>query len=149
MLVELLEETPGAGGWISFSCRDGSRISDGTPIASLAAELGGSPRVLAVGVNCTAPRHVGPLIAAVRRATAKPIVVYPNSGETYDPRRKRWRADERSEALAAAAAWVELGARLVGGCCRTGPAEIRDLRRRLLPAPDGQRPPGGASPEDR
>ncbi len=136
MLVELLEAMPGSRAWLSFSCRDDRRIRDGTPIASIAAEVAGSPRVLAVGINCTAPAYVGSLIEAVRGATAKPIVAYPNSGEAWDATARRWVAGERSEGLSAASEWVDLGARIIGGCCRTTPANIRDLRRRLLPLPD-------------
>ena len=78
-------------------------------------------------------RHIEALIGRVREATAKPIVVYPNSGERYDGGEKRWVPEERPVDLAeAAVGWVELGARLIGGCCRTGPGEIRRLRHRLL-----------------
>ncbi len=135
-LVDLLAEIPGARAWISFSCRDGERLSDGTPIAVAAAELADAPQVIAVGVNCTAPRHVGSLIASLRRATDKPIAAYPNSGERYDAREKRWLpADSARELSAAAGEWVDLGARLIGGCCRTGPRHIRALRRSLLSRP--------------
>lgn len=136
VLVELLAGLPGSRAWLSFSCRDGRRISDGTPIASLAAEVASSPRVVALGVNCTAPVHLGSLIEAVRGATSKPIVAYPNSGEAWDAESRRWLPGGRPGALAAAAEWVELGARAVGGCCRTSPADIRELRRRLLPLPN-------------
>ena len=39
----------------------------------------------------------------------------------------------------AAPAWVALGAKIVGGCCRTGPREIRALRRRLIAPADATR----------
>ncbi|MFQ5350146.1 MAG: homocysteine S-methyltransferase family protein, partial [Thermoanaerobaculia bacterium] len=91
------------------------------------------PRVVAVGVNCTAPRYIGSLITTLREVMAKPIVVYPNSGERYDAAGKRWLPDESPADLAAGAGeWVRLGAGIVGGCCRTGPADIRRLRRLLL-----------------
>ncbi len=134
VLVGLLEEIPGCQTWISFSCRDGGHISDGTPIAEIITEIADSPAVIAVGVNCTAPRHIGSLIVAARRVTAKPIVVYPNSGERYDAAHHRWvAAGGRSDPLVTAKEWFGLGARILGGCCRTGPAQIRELRRRLLP----------------
>ena len=87
-----------------------------------------------MGINCTAPHYVASLIEAVRKATAKPIAVYPNSGERYDAETKRWLPGERPLDLAGAGAgWVDLGARIVGGCCRTGPQDIRRLRRQLVP----------------
>jgi len=89
--------------------------------------------VAAVGVNCTAPRFVPELIDEIRRVSDLPIVVYPNSGELYDAAAKRWRGHpDPGDFAAAAAGWVERGAVLVGGCCRTGPEHIRHVRRRLL-----------------
>ena len=35
----LLAETPAMPAWVSFSCRDGRHISDGTPLADCAARL--------------------------------------------------------------------------------------------------------------
>src|SRR5690606_8847763 len=83
VLAELLEaaKTPA---WISFSCRDEHSISDGTPIAEAAARFRDHEKVLAVGINCTAPQFVTPLIREIcRTVPGKAIVVYPNSGERY------------------------------------------------------------------
>lgn len=133
VLVGLLESIPDCCAWMSFSCRDGTHISDGTEIAAIAAEVAESSRVVAVGINCTAPRHIASLIAILREVDVGPIVVYPNSGESYDAEAKRWLPGEHHLDLADdAARWVEMGARIVGGCCRTKPRDIRRLRRRLL-----------------
>jgi homocysteine S-methyltransferase len=134
-LLRLLRAARGARAWFSFTCRDGATLSDGTPIAEVAAELDREKRVAAIGVNCTAPRFIPPLLQALRRATTKPLVVYPNSGETYDGARRRWRGRRSPIDFAAAArGWVAAGARLVGGCCRTGPDHIRRLRAALIGA---------------
>lgn len=91
VLLELLRQTPRAQAWLCFSCRDGSRISDGTPIAECAALCAEHSGVLAVGVNCTAPRFVPQLIDHVQKAAPSlPVVVYPNSGEVYDAERRGW-----------------------------------------------------------
>ena len=132
-LAQLLRETPGACAWFSFSCRDGARISDGTPIAECAALLDPLDQVAAVGVNCTPPAYLTSLIAEIRRATAKPVVVYPNSGERYDAASRRWVGERAPGGFAdAARRWRDAGARLVGGCCRTGPEHVRQLRKALL-----------------
>lgn len=129
ILLELLRLTPEVSAWFSFSCRDGERISDGTRIAELAGVLDGEPRVCAIGVNCTAPRHIPGLIRCLMEATTKPIVVYPNSGETYDAARHCWTGDTDPVDLGAAARdWFRAGARLIGGCCRTGPEHVREIR---------------------
>lgn len=43
-------------------------------------------QLVAVGVNCTAPRLIEPLVDGINagRSTPIPIVVYPNSGESYN-----------------------------------------------------------------
>jgi homocysteine S-methyltransferase len=94
VLLGLLEQTPGFPAWVSFSCRDGERISDGTPLSDCVALFEECDSVIAVGVNCTAPRHVNSLIERVRHAApTKRVVVYPNSGQTYDAERREWVLD--------------------------------------------------------
>ena len=84
-LARLLAEFPNASAWFSFSARDEAHLWHGERLAECAAWLDDQPQVVAVGVNCTAPRYLPALIEAARAVTGKPIVVYPNSGETYDP----------------------------------------------------------------
>jgi homocysteine S-methyltransferase len=131
-LARLLGKTPA---WFSFTCRDGERISDGTPIAECARHLDAVPGVVAIGVNCTPPRFVESLVRRVRAVTRRPIVVYPNSGERWDAARRCWTGTrDPSEFAEMAARWRDAGASILGGCCRTGPAHIRALRARLLRA---------------
>ena len=132
-LAHLLNETPGIWAWFSFSCRDERLISDGTPLAECVAYLRGRDRIAALGINCTAPEFVKNLIGEVRRSTDRPVVVYPNSGEKYDAGAKRW-TGQAADFARSAVSWKEAGATLIGGCCRTNPEHIRQLRRELLPA---------------
>jgi len=132
-LARLLEAFPTTWAWMSFSCRDGARISDGSDFAEVVAGLDPIPNLVAVGVNCTAPEHLAELIGRARAATNKPIVVYPNSGERWDAGARRWLpAAEPFVWTSAVRGWVRRGARLVGGCCRVGPASIASIRRSLL-----------------
>jgi homocysteine S-methyltransferase len=132
-LSRLLAETPRRFAWFSFSCRDQQKISDGTPIGKCAAHLNANDRVAAAGINCTSPRFIPGLIHEVRRVTSKAIVVYPNSGEKYDVDHKRWSGIADSADFAAASkSWCAAGASLVGGCCRTGPDHIRQIRQALV-----------------
>ncbi len=112
--------------WFSFTCRDARCIADGTPIREVAAFLDPHPGVAAIGVNCTHPRHVNGLIDELRAVTKKPVVVYPNSGEKWDAHARTWRG-EASGFLDLAPAWLARGARILGGCCRVGPSQIRAL----------------------
>jgi len=128
-LAKLLREFPDTPAWISFSCRDGAHVSEGQRIGDCAAQLEPFEQILAIGLNCTAPGHVESLLAELRAATRKPLVVYPNSGERYDAASKSWQGCATPVEFAhAAARWRAAGARLIGGCCRTTPDNIHALR---------------------
>lgn len=130
VLAGLLEEvrTPA---WVSFCCRDERTLSDGTPVTEVAARFRDHPRVVALGINCTAPRHVTGLIRRLRDAAPDlPVLVYPNSGEQYDAERQRWSGlVDPADLAEEAKRWLDAGARGIGGCCRMGPAHIRAMAR--------------------
>jgi homocysteine S-methyltransferase len=130
VLADLANQTDTPRTWISFSCKDGLHLSDGTPFAECAALIQNSHGIVALGINCTAPENVGSLIAEARKAgLSKPIIAYPNSGEKYDPIQKKWRGNADTEPFVdAAKKWVALGANVIGGCCRVSPEHIRKLR---------------------
>ncbi|MGB3717853.1 MAG: homocysteine S-methyltransferase [Candidatus Promineifilaceae bacterium] len=133
ILGELLLETGHRSAWMSFSCKDGKHISDGTPLAEAITVLDNIENLVAIGINCTAPRYISSLIAEARKTTEKPIIVYPNSGEHYDTVRRRWTGDADTQAFAnACQSWQAAGASLIGGCCRTGPEHIRLVRQSLI-----------------
>jgi homocysteine S-methyltransferase len=116
--------------WISFTCRDAAHTAHGERLRDCAALLGTSPEVAAIGINCTAPGLITPLIAEVRAAEVhQPILVYPNSGEQWDGARRCWTGTADVAGYAELAReWFAAGAQLVGGCCRTGPDHIRAVR---------------------
>ncbi|MFE3448054.1 homocysteine S-methyltransferase [Nonomuraea sp. NPDC059194] len=125
-LSRLLKETPEVRAWIAFSCRDAVHLNDGTPIRRAAALFADSPQVVAVGVNCTAPSHISGLIGELAGFT---VVVYPNSGETWDAEAQRWRGfADPMEYGQAARQWKDLGASFIGGCCRTTPEHVKQVR---------------------
>jgi len=126
-LLGLLDETPDTWAWLSFSCRDEAHLSDGTPFADAVKLCAGHANLAAVGVNCTPPALIAPLIRIAKDHTDQPIAVYPNSGERYDAESKSW-TETKVAWTDQAGQWIELGARIVGGCCRTGTAEIAELR---------------------
>lgn len=131
-LASLVEESPEVWAWFSFSCRDGAHISDGTPLAECAAYLAGRPGVVAVGINCTPPRYIPDLIRAVAAVTDLPVIVYPNSGETYDPVSKQWLGQSiPAEFGTYSREWRKIGAALIGGCCRTTPDHIQQIADRF------------------
>ena len=143
-LLDLVEET-GARAWLSYQCRDATSTAAGEPITEAVALANGRDGVLAVGVNCTAPRHVPALLASAAGATDLPLVGYPNGGDRWDPGARRWVTGDESGAGAAArdgaydpvavAGWADRGAAWLGGCCGTGPDDIRALADALAARP--------------
>ena len=132
VLAELASQTSGIPTWISFSCRNGSQICDGTPVEVAIGLLDPIDEVTAVGVNCTDPRFLPELIRRISGSTRKTLVVYPNSGESYDTRTKTWQGERSRPDLAAQACqWRTLGADVIGGCCRVTPEHIRLMRQAL------------------
>lgn len=134
-VVDLLGEFPSASCWISFTCKDDSAICEGTPLAGAVAAVAASEQVLAVGVNCVAPRYVVSLLHTARQQTDKPLIAYPNSGECFDAASGTWgQTSELAVVHKAALEWYHAGARLIGGCCRTTPETIRSIRQALTDA---------------
>jgi homocysteine S-methyltransferase len=124
----LVGEIDGAIAWISFSCADGARINGGAPIEEAVLAVADLPGVVAVGFNCTAPEHADELVARIGAVTDLPVVAYPNSGEGWDAVNRRWTGAVAGRIDAdAAARWHAGGARLVGGCCRVTPDQVRLL----------------------
>ncbi len=122
-LVEAkIAEELGADYWISFSCRNGRQICEGTPIRECAETLDPEryPHLKMIGINCTKPEYLASLIRELKSATKLPVAVYPNSGETYNPETKTWSgSDDGTDFGEYALQFMLAGADAVGGCCRT------------------------------
>lgn len=125
-ILEDLHRYPDMGAWISFSCKDPEHTCGGDDVADCARLLDRESQVAAIGVNCTAPQYVADLIHNIRAHTEKPVVVYPNTGETYDAVTKTWHGSP-TPYRDFVRQWYEAGARLIGGCCRTTPDDIRGI----------------------
>ncbi|KAG0721827.1 Homocysteine S-methyltransferase YbgG [Chionoecetes opilio] len=93
----------------------------------------GGGQLIGVGVNCTPPQHIAPLLLAAHSTLPPPHVlprvVYPNKGEKWMPG-IGWQEMEAGGSwpyLGDVGTWGSLGARLLGGCCRLGPGDIKKL----------------------
>ncbi|MEO3740454.1 homocysteine S-methyltransferase [Kosakonia sp. WA-90] len=129
-LADLLSEYPRARAWFSFTLRDSEHLSDGTPLREVVSVLAAYPQIVALGINCVALKETTPALKHLQSLTALPLVVYPNSGEHYDAVTKTWCSHgDASETLAGyLPQWLEAGAKLIGGCCRTTPKDIAALK---------------------
>jgi homocysteine S-methyltransferase len=124
-IVEALDSHPYIPAWITFSCRDGATTCGGDAFEDAVQVAASAPSVVAVGVNCTAPEYVTELLAAGRKVSDLPFVVYPNAGRTWDARAGEW-SGAGSDTVPGdqVRAWLAAGAKLVGGCCGLGPSGI-------------------------
>lgn len=119
----------GIPAWLSYTISS-TATRAGQPLHEAFSIAAGHGDVVAVGVNCCSPEDAEAAVPVARRASGKPVVVYPNSGEGWDPRNRAWVGPHRFSA-ARAARWYEEGARIIGGCCRVGPEAIAALARDL------------------
>jgi homocysteine S-methyltransferase len=115
VLAQLLSEAGDVEAWMTFCCRDGERLSDGTPVEEAVRVAGDG--FTALGVNCTEPRYIDSLLERMRSVTDAPLIVYPNGVERFP--------DD------AVARWRERGAAGIGGCCQVGPDTIAAIAAEL------------------
>ncbi|MEW6432085.1 MAG: homocysteine S-methyltransferase [Myxococcota bacterium] len=129
-LARLFAEHPEVPFMVTFSTRDGAHLAHGERFAGVARALARHPNLVAVGVNCLPPDRVVPLLSSAAGLTV-PLAASPNSGETWDASARRWvgqpLAGEDFGALVRRS--LDAGAQVVGGCCRTTPADIAAARR--------------------
>lgn len=131
-LVEVLDGFPDLPAWVTFSAADAEHTCAGQRIEEAAAVASSASSVMAIGINCTDPRHVEGLVRRMRSATDLALVVYPNAGGSWDPGTGLWE-DSASPGFAPALveAWRQAGAVGIGGCCGTDASAIAALSDQL------------------
>lgn len=131
-IIELIGEIdPSMPFWVSFSCKSDSEISSGEKFADAVTLVNSSKSAVAVGINCTHPNLIEPLLKSAKSEI--PYVIYPNSGREWDSVEKKWLGPVNSSfAISDIQSWTSLGARLIGGCCGVSPKDISELGRQIL-----------------
>lgn len=126
-ILELLKEKyPQQKVYVSYTLSDDDTISDGTPLPRAIHALEDYSQVIAVGINCVKLELVEPALKNMKEITDKHLIVYPNSSAVYDPKSKTWSQLKTSATFEELIPnWYEAGARIIGGCCTTGPKEIK------------------------
>jgi homocysteine S-methyltransferase len=128
IVLEELRALTDAPAWVTFSCADDANTCGGDVFAESVRRVVGA--VSAVGVNCTAPGFVAPLLHGAARevGTAVPFVVYPNHGAAWDADHQCWLGPTGGAELPGhVPEWLAAGAKLIGGCCGVGVAGIGAL----------------------
>lgn len=128
-LVKVLKQYPSMTAWFSFTLKDANHLSDGTPLKEVIDYLNNIDQVVSVGINCIALEEVTAALTVLQTLTRKPLIVYPNSGEQYDPTTKQWHKNHQHNCTFKnqLPTWLKLGAKLIGGCCQTTPKDIAEI----------------------
>lgn len=133
--VELLEEeSVKIPSWICFTTVDGENAPSGESFKDCLESINKSNKVEAVGINCAPPYFIESLICKFKQLTNKAIIVYPNSGEVWDGKAKKWlpsKCFHDDDFGFNARRWRDLGAKIIGGCCRTTPSTIQTISNAL------------------
>ena len=112
--------------WVTMTFEQSGRSFVGTTVASMALTLTGLG-VDALGFNCSlGPKELLPLVKELRRWTDLPLILKPNAG-LPDPATGAYRITPEEFARELVPA-LDLGVRILGGCCGTTPDFIRALR---------------------
>jgi homocysteine S-methyltransferase len=156
-LSEIEDTTTDIACWISFACQNGTQLNDGTPLEDALQILRSDKRsgtlIQAIGINCCDTLYIESLLTIITKDMAihgprRGIVLYPNSGEGWDAKAEKWKKGtgctnprDFVQRLVNAISTVEKTWRkydtdsnskmpkmMIGGCCRTSPTTISELR---------------------
>lgn len=137
-VIELMKEYPDLPYWLSFTVRDKLHISNGDLFSDFIDKADCGENFIGCGINCSSPENTEGVMKNLSGKNLGNFVVYPNSGELYDKNCNCWKeSGDKSLFISSVEKWYRLGARIIGGCCRTGPQEIRyisDFRKSLMEA---------------
>jgi homocysteine S-methyltransferase len=109
---------------LTCTLQDYQHLSDGNSLADLVTVLDQhSERIVAFGINCVPIDIVSTSLQHMQTLTQLPLACYPNSGETYEAETNSWKGTgtQANNLESLVHEWQSNGAKLIGGCCRTGP----------------------------
>ncbi|XP_063698000.1 homocysteine S-methyltransferase-like [Culicoides brevitarsis] len=123
--------------WISLQCKDDTHVAHGEKFSEAVLAIWKkvrdqykSDKLMAIGVNCLPPANVSPLLKSLEGHTI-PFMVAANSGETYDVQ-KGWHGKADCKPLESfIPEWIALGAKFIGGCCRTDISDIGKIKKAI------------------
>jgi len=111
-----------------FAIEDDGNLEDGTSAANLALALSQWP-VDVIGLNCSSgPRVLLEAIETMAPLTTKPISVMPNAGLPVTVEGRNLYLCSPEYMAQYARRFIGAGAKIVGGCCGTTPAHIKEIR---------------------
>lgn len=129
VLLKMLEARE-LSAWVTFTLADEGHLPDGTLVENAARLCAASLAVDALGLNCVKRELAAGALKRMSSVTDLPLILYPNSGETYDAATKTWHHPVGGPGWQHfVGPWQSLGVKCLGGCCRTLPSDIVEIAR--------------------
>ncbi len=116
--------------WVSMTCNDDINFRDGSSISEACNILSEFDHITTLGLNCFSPLYFEDAYKKLKNNTKKKIIIYPNSGEIYNPKEKIWTGKKLYEDKMIKK-WLSLSPNIIGGCCRVGYDDIKKMRQEI------------------
>jgi methionine synthase I (cobalamin-dependent)/5,10-methylenetetrahydrofolate reductase len=119
---------------VQMACESRMETRFGTPIEEAIAAVESHPAVVAVGLNCLiGPSDMLEAVKKIRTVTAKPLSVQPNAGLPRQVEGRMLYMCTPEYMAEYAKRFFEAGVKIIGGCCGTTPAHIRQIAKAVRP----------------
>ena len=116
--------------WISFTCNKDLEFRDGSSIIKGCKILSSIKNISTIGINCFSPLLAEKGIKKMKENSNKKILIYPNSGEIYNNKDKDWYGEKYFD-NSMIKKWLALSPDIIGGCCRVGFEDIKNMRKEI------------------
>ena len=116
--------------WISITCNENIEFRDGSSFKEACKIISQIEQISTLGINCFSPLLVEKALKKLKKYSNKKTLVYPNSGEKYNPKDKYWSGKNEFNNLMIKN-WLSLSPDIIGGCCRVGYNNIKKMREEI------------------
>lgn len=116
--------------WISITCNENIEFRDGSSFKEACKIISQIEQITTLGINCFSPLLVEKALKELKKYSNKKTLVYPNSGEQYNPKVKYWSGKNKFNNLMIKN-WLSLSPDIIGGCCRVGYDNIKKMREEI------------------
>ena len=116
--------------WISITCNENIEFRDGSSFKEACKIISPIEQITTLGINCFSPLLVEKALKKLKKYSNKKTLVYPNSGEKYNPKDKYWSGKNEFNNLMIKN-WLSLSPDIIGGCCRVGYNNIKKIREEI------------------
>jgi homocysteine S-methyltransferase len=116
--------------WISITCNENIEFRDGSSFKEACKIISQIEQISTLGINCFSPLLVEKALKKLKKYSNKKTLVYPNSGEKYNPKDKYWSGKNEFDNLMIKN-WLSLSPDIIGGCCRVGYNNIKKMREEI------------------